>query len=397
MRQRSDLRRRLLGAATFAAIAGVVALTIGLFRGSFTDAAPVTVLSDRAGLVMNPDAKVKFHGAQIGSVKAIESLPDGKAALHLAIDRRYLHLVPADVRVEISSSTVFGAKFVELVPPERPSSESLRAGQVLDAQHVTVEINTVFEQLSSVLSRIEPVKLNETLGAMATAFNGRGNQIGRMLADLDTFLATIEPSLPVLEQQLAVTPEAIGAYADAAEDLVVVTDSATRIGQTVVDEQRNLDALLVSVIGLADTGNTVIGGNRRAITDVMRLLVPTTDLTNAYHEALTCGLGGAAELAKAPGTPVPGGLLLQTVVFGQERYRYPDNLPKVAATGGPQCTDLPKVPFQKRPPFVITDVNANPAQYGNEGILLNSDGLKQMLFGPIAGPPRNTAQIGQPG
>ena len=50
-----------------------------------------------------------------------------------------------------------------------------------------------------------------------------------------------------------------------------------------------------------------------------------------------------------------------------------------------------------RPPYVVTDVGANQAQYGNQGILLNSDGLKQALFGPIAGPPRNSAQIGQPG
>ncbi|STZ42425.1 virulence factor Mce family protein [Mycolicibacterium gilvum] len=46
---------------------------------------------------------------------------------------------------------------------------------------------------------------------------------------------------------------------------------------------------------------------------------------------------------------------------------------------------------------MITDVNANPAQYGNQGIILNSDGLKQMLFGPIDGPPRNGGQIGHPG
>jgi phospholipid/cholesterol/gamma-HCH transport system substrate-binding protein len=29
--------------------------------------------------------------------------------------------------------------------------------------------------------------------------------------------------------------------------------------------------------------------------------------------------------------------------------------------------------------------------------VLNADGLKQMLFGPLDGPPRNSAQIGQPG
>ncbi|BBZ01864.1 virulence factor Mce family protein [Mycolicibacterium chitae] len=390
-------KRQLVGAASLLMALAVVAVAVGLFRGDFTKTVPVTVLSQRAGLVMNPDAKVKLHGAQVGSVKSIESLPDGTAALHLAMDPAYMDIIPANVTVDIASTTVFGSKFVDLVPPADPAAEPLRAGQVLGAEHVSVEINTVFEQLSSVLNKIEPTKLNETLGALATAVDGRGEQIGQMLTDFDEFLAKIDPSLPAMEHEIAVAPEVFRAYADAAPDLVTTVAASTRMSQMLVDEQQHLDALLISVIGLADTGDEVVGTNRAAITDLMRLLVPTTDLTNQYHPALTCGIGGAVELAKAPGTPMPGGVLLQTVVLGQERYRYPQNLPKVAATGGPQCTDLPKVPFQKRPPFVITDVNANPAQYGNDGILLNSDALKQALYGPIDGPPRNTAQTGHPG
>lgn len=389
--------RALTGLATVAVAAATAALAVGLFRGSFASSVPVTVLSSRAGLVMNADAKVKLHGAQVGSVKSIESMPDGRAALHLAMDPAYMDLIPANVHIDIASSTVFGAKFVDLVPPTEPAAGSLQRGQVLHADHVTVEINTVFQRLSTVLAKIEPTKLNETLGALATALDGRGDRIGQMMSDLDEFLVRIDPSLTGMEHELTVAPRVIEAYAEAAPDLVTTADAATRLSDTVVSEQHSLDALLISVIGLADTGNDVVGTNRRAITETMELLGPTTDLTNQYHQALTCGLGGAVQLAKAPGTPVPGGLLLQTVVLGQERYRYPQNLPKVAATGGPQCTDLPKVGFQKRPPFVITDVNANPAQYGNEGILLNSDGLKQLLYGPIDGPPRNSAQIGHPG
>lgn len=390
-------KRRLVGAASLLMALAVVAVAVGLFRGDFTKTVPVTVLSQRAGLVMNPDAKVKLHGAQVGSVKSIASLPDGRAALHLAMDPAYMDIIPANVTVDIASTTVFGSKFVDLVPPADPAAEPLRAGQVLGAEHVSVEINTVFEQLSSVLNKIEPTKLNETLGALATAVDGRGEQIGQMLTDFDEFLDKIDPSLPAMEHEIAVAPQVFSAYADAAPDLVTTVAASTRMSQMLVDERQHLDALLISVIGLADTGSDVVGTNRAAITDLMRLLVPTTDLTNQYHPALTCGIGGAVELAKAPGTPMPGGVLLQTVVLGQERYRYPQNLPKVAATGGPQCTDLPKVPFQKRPPFVITDVNANPAQYGNDGILLNSDALKQALYGPIDGPPRNTAQTGHPG
>jgi hypothetical protein len=42
-------------------------------------------------------------------------------------------------------------------------------------------------------------------------------------------------------------------------------------------------------------------------------------------------------------------------------------------------------------------VATDPAQYGNTGILLNSEALKNWLFGPLDGPPRNGAQIGMPG
>jgi hypothetical protein len=94
---------------------------------------------------------------------------------------------------------------------------------------------------------------------------------------------------------------------------------------------------------------------------------------------------------------VPGVEVLAGFFWGQERYRYPADLPKVAATGGPQCTDLPAVPYGKAPPFVIADTGANPWKYNNRGIVLNSDLLKQILFGPQDGPPRNSAQIGQPG
>ena len=395
----SAVAKPLAGVATIVVIVGLIALSITLFQGGLGTTVPVTIMSQRAGLVMYADAKVKMRGVQVGSVASIEELPDGRAALHLAMDPSQLKFIPSNVLVNIANNTVFGAKYVQLVPPADPSSTPLTAGQVLDAKNVTVEINTVFQELTQVLSRIQPEKLNETLGALAAALNGRGEKIGQAFSDLDAFLARSEPGLPGLRHDLAVAPGVLNTYADAAPDLLTTVKNTTRISQTVVDEQQNLDALLVSAIGLADIGNDVVGGNRQALTDVLRLLVPTTDLTNQYAPALNCGIAGLGALAKSPPLPVPGVLTTAGFALGIERYRYPVNLPKVAATGGPQCAGqtLPVVPVDTAPPFIVMDDGANPAQYGNPGILLNSDGLKQLLYGPIAGPPRNTGQIGQPG
>jgi virulence factor Mce-like protein len=393
------LARPLAGLGLVVALLVVFAVSIGLFAGKFTETVPVTVISDRAGLVMNPDAKVKMRGVQVGTVKSIEYRPDGTAELRLDMDPSQLHLIPSNVEVDIASSTVFGAKFVQLQAPPNPSGE-LQKGQVLAGDHVTVEINTVFQQLVDVLDVVEPMKLNETLGAMAQAFSGRGEKFGRTLSDFNALLGKLEPSLPNLSHDIEAAVPTLNAYADASPDLMGMIDNTTTLGNSIVDEQDNLDEFLVSSIGLADLGNEVIGGNREALTTSLDLLVPTTDLLYSYRKSLWCGIGGLVPFAKSP--PQFSGIFVSAgLTLGVERYRYPRDLPKVAASSGGRdyCTELglPEMPAEFVPPLVVGDVGSNPAQYGNAGILLNSEGLKNWLFGPLDGPPRNTAQIGMPG
>ncbi len=185
--------RMWTGAVAVAVAIAVIAGAVVMFRGGVAPTASVTVLSPRAGLVMNPEAKVKLHGAQVGKVVAIDALPDGQAAIRLAMDPDYLSLIPANAGVQIASSTVFGAKFIDLVPPPTPSTDTMKPGQVLDARHVTVEINTVFEQLVTVLREVQPEKLNETLGALAQAFDGRGDELGQTVTDFDDLLVKLDP------------------------------------------------------------------------------------------------------------------------------------------------------------------------------------------------------------
>lgn len=389
--------RPLAGLGTIVAVGIIIAIALGLFQGSFTKTVPVTVVSPRAGLVMNPEAKVKMRGVEVGKVGSIDVRPNGQAVLNLEMQPSQMHLIPANVLVDIASASVFGAKFVELVPPADPSPQHLQPGAVLQNKDVTVEINTVFQQLQNLLSSIDPAKLNETLGAIASAVNGRGHKIGQTIADLDAFLAKQEPDLPALSHDLEALPVVSNAYADSAQNLISTVDNTIKVSKSIVDEQKNLDVFLLSSIGLADTGNDVVGGNRQALTDVLHLMVPTTNLMNEYHEATWCATKGSLEYLHAPNNTEPMISAQVFLGFGAERFRYPANLPKVAATGGPHCENLPSVPYGKAPEFVIADVGANPQEYGNPQLMWNSDALKQLLYGPIDGPPRNVFQVGQPG
>jgi len=393
----SNWARPIAGLVTIGAIGAVVGLAISAFAGGFESSVPVTLISQRAGLVMNPDAKVKLRGVEVGKVGSIEQQADGTAALHLQMNPDQMHLIPENVRADISSSTVFGAKYVDLQTPEHPSSTPLRAGQVLQGEHVTVEMNTVFQQLTKVLDKLDPAKLNQTLAAMSTAVSGRGEQFGQTMVDFDALLAKLNPSLKQFGHDIKVMAPVAEAYGDAAPDLLSTVKSATAMSNTLSQEQKSLDSFLVNMIGLADTGNDVLGGNRQALSDVLRLLQPTTDLLNEYAPGLKCALAGMNFMSHQPPQMNPGVVVNVAFTMGIDRYRYPANLPKVAAKGGPKCMGLPYIGFGNRSKYLVTDTNANPWAYGNQGILLNSDGLKQILFGPIDGPPRNTTQAGMPG
>lgn len=389
--------RPLAGLLTVAAIGLIVALAVQLFRGAlFPDTVPVTVLADRAGLVMNPQAKVKMRDVEVGRVADVEERSDGTAVIDLAIESDKLHLIPADVTVEIAATTVFGSKYVQLIAPPRPSPSPLRAGQTVISEHVTVEVNTLFQRLTTVLASIEPEQLNTTLTALSSALGGRGEKLGQSIVDMNSVLAELDPSMSRLGHDIATAPTVLNTFADVAPDIMTTLHNSSVLSRSVVEQQTNLDRFLVSSIGVADAGTDVIGGNREGLSRTLELLVPTTALLQEYSPALNCLLSGLVPLVDAPPLRLPGAEVSTGFTWGVERYRYPQDLPKVAAKGGPQCAGFP-VPFEKRPPYLVADTGVNPYRYGNSGIVLNTDGLKQLLFGPTDGPPRNTAQIGQPG
>src|SRR5262245_3971956 len=82
----------------------IVAAAAGKFLGWFDDVATVTLKSQRAGLVMNPDAKVKLRGVDVGKVASIRS-EGSQAELTLHINSSDMHLLPANVRADIKSNT----------------------------------------------------------------------------------------------------------------------------------------------------------------------------------------------------------------------------------------------------------------------------------------------------
>lgn len=89
-------------------------VTITTYAETFRTYVPVTMTSDRSGLVMETGAKVKLRGVKVGRVSGITG-GQGPTSLQLEIDPKQAKYIPANVGARINATTVFGAKFVDLV------------------------------------------------------------------------------------------------------------------------------------------------------------------------------------------------------------------------------------------------------------------------------------------
>ena len=345
----------------------IIALTVMtalLFSGTLRTFVPVTLISDRAGLVMENGAKVKLRGVQVGEVGSIGT-ESGFAALHLDMYPGPFEHLPANVEAQIKSTTAFGAKYVDLIVPESgPSPDRLAPGAVLRSRNVTVEVNTVFENLQAVVQAVDPAKLNAVLAAVSESLHGKGDRIGRAITEANKVLLAVNPRMPTVQRDWQLFGQVAAAYSAAAQDIVSILDSFSTTSATITSHAQSLDTLLLSAVGFSRSGIDVIGGNQSALVRAMNLLDPTTALLMKYSPTYTCLFQGAVWFLEHGGRDALGGngksvIMDAAMLAGDDAYRFPQNLPKTNATGGPggkpSCGSLPDVSQNFPVKALVTD------------------------------------------
>src|SRR6201984_2495529 len=83
------------------AVAVFLFVTLGAFSGTFRSYVPVTLASDRAGLVLETNAKVMLRGVEVGRVSQIGG-GKNQASLRLEIDPDQIRYIPANVQAQIN-------------------------------------------------------------------------------------------------------------------------------------------------------------------------------------------------------------------------------------------------------------------------------------------------------
>ncbi|MGL4307153.1 MAG: MCE family protein [Mycobacteriaceae bacterium] len=376
-------RRAKLAALILILILGTAtAVAVGVYSSAFTPSVRVIVSAPRSGLVLDPDAKVKLRGVVVGHVSKINHNSD-MADLYLDIDPDKAHLIPEESNVEIKSSTVFGAKYVNFVIPQNVSKKPVRSGMTFSTKNVTIEFNTVFQNLLNLLKQIEPEKINSVLGAFATGLRGNGEKLGEELEESNEYLGKINPSLPSLELDLNKVATVTSHYAEVTPDLMRIFDNATVTSATIYARQTLLAALLSDSKGLAEKATKVLLANKDDLEESLRDLRMTASLLQSYSPELTClikGLNSARIKFEPIVSGINNGITLNSgFLYGDKPYEYPQDLPKVNASAVPQCYGLPDPVIGSHSPYLVTDTGTVPYIPSTE-VTANLPNLFQVLL-----------------
>jgi len=367
------------GAIFLVIVAAVAAFIYQEFRGGFGDKTQLTLLSPRAGLVVEPGAKVTYNGVQIGRVSRI-AMTDERgtpmAKLTLDVKSGYIQYIPANVAVEIRATTVFGNKYISFSSPKNPSPQRISSDDEIDASAVSTEFNTLFETVTSIAEQVDPIKLNQTLSAAAQALSGLGDRFGESLQNGNQILDELNPQMPQIAADNREVADLAGVYADASPDLFDGLRNAVRSAQTFNEHRADIDQALMAAVGFAnDAADSFERGGPYLVRGAADL-VPTTQLLDTYQGEIFCSIRKFSDVQKRSAAVLGGnGYSLASesgaLAGAGNPYVYPDNLPRVNARGGPEgrpgCwQDITRYLWPA--PYLVMDTGASIAPYNHVGL-----------------------------
>ncbi|GAA0260311.1 MCE family protein [Actinomadura nitritigenes] len=346
------MRYRVLGLSMILVIVLLLALTVAFYNKWFTPVTNVKVATERAGLQLLPHADVKVRGIVVGEVRGTH-VSGGGATLDLALDPGKAKLIPNNVQARLLPKTLFGEKYVDLEIPQQPGPQGLRAGQTIqqDRSQQAVEINKVLDDLLPVLQAVKPAELNTTLNALATALQGRGDQIGQDIDEANTLLQKINPQLPTLVHDLHGLADVSDIYDQAAPDLLQTLRNINVTSRTITDKKATIEQLIPATTALAQDGDAFMTQNAPKIVGVNIASRTGLSLIARYSPSLPCVLAGLVKL-RPEAERVAGGNGSKTfnltveIVKPRPGYKYPLDLPEAKDQRNPRCYGLPnpKVP-----------------------------------------------------
>lgn len=316
-------RNMVSGAIGVVLLVGMVTIGIKASFGAFDTGYELRGTFAAAGQGLLSGSDVKIRGVNVGEVKDIR-LVDNRAVITMRIEHGTK--VPETVQAVIRPKTLFGEKFVDLLPGEdEGTGPYLGDGDVIEDTLGGFELERVLTDAYPVLEAVDPAELAVVLDELATAGKGLGENINRSivngatLAELgaanDAEFRQFTADLALLAEELdAVAPELVRGAQNLNAALPSLNERSDQLNQALRDTGRlagDLADLLEANASFTQRAFTTGSQSLQTIFDrrsqLQPLLLGVTRYTRTLAEAIRFEVGDGTMMAAVKGViSVPG-------------------------------------------------------------------------------------------
>ncbi|TQL70498.1 phospholipid/cholesterol/gamma-HCH transport system substrate-binding protein [Nocardioides albertanoniae] len=348
----SRQKGKVLGIIFIVLVLAALGLTWAQFTNKFAEFEKITLKADRIGLQLPERADVKVRGLIVGEV--IDMKPtDGGAELTLGLFPDEVSKIHPDVTGAILPKTLFGQKYVSLIPPNTEFTDPIKPGAVIKKTKVATEVQAVLRDLYPLLRTIQPADLNNTLNALATALEGRGDKLGESLDTLDSYLKRLNPEIPALIEDLELATKVSGTYQAVLPELGQILRNTIVTATTLEDREDQLNKMLTDVTAFSNTADDFLDDNGDTLIQLGQVGRPVTKALARYAPMFPCLIGGMDTLTDEFSEVFRNytvHITLETLPHQSRPYSTKDK-PRYGEDSGPNCGELPNASWNQKKPF----------------------------------------------
>lgn len=238
-----------------------------------------------AGGGLYKNANVTYRGVAVGRVESVGLNPNGVTA-HMRLNSGTA--IPSNVTATVRSVSAIGEQYIDLVPPENPSSTKLRNGFRIQRQNTRIgqDVADLLRQAETLLGSLGDTRLRELLHEAFIATNGAGPELARLIESARLLVDEANANYPQVSQLIDQAGPFLQAQIRAGGDIKSRADGLARFTWQLRAADPRLRDTLADAPDAIDEANTAFSGIRPSFPALAASLANLGRVGVIYHKSI---------------------------------------------------------------------------------------------------------------
>ncbi|WP_123025969.1 virulence factor Mce family protein [Mycolicibacterium stellerae] len=259
-----------------------------------------------AGGGIYQNANVTYRGVTVGRVESVGLTNDGIVA-HMRLNSGTP--VPDNVTATVKSVSAVGEQYIDLVPPENPSSAQLRNGASIGQDRTAIgqDIAGLLEESDRLIASVGDTRIKDLLRETFKAFNGSGPELARLIESSRLLVDEANANYGQVSSLIDQAGPFLDAQIRGGDDIKSLSEGLARLTEQVANADPQLRSTLQTVPGATQAANETFSGIRPSFPVLAANLANFGRIGVIYSKSLEQALVIFPALMAALGT-VAGGV-----------------------------------------------------------------------------------------